>query len=214
MGFMLLQYEFQRANREVNMCQRKGVRLNNQLTRATKRIEKMTSVFDKAKTALNKDWDRHQSSVNQALSNCALQAAQSGTAEAAAALFNNVVAYIRIGGVDLRSVVYLDPRSINIPAGATQAQTTQAIQTAISAAVGQANQIAQQLIENARDIDQANLEAKQDAQMAPLAEKEADIQAEKSLNDVLTDLWSERKENAKGKLPDAIKDSMSGFGLK
>lgn len=214
MGFMLLQYEFQRANREVNICQRKGVRINNQLTRATKRIEKMTSVFDKAKTALNKDWDRTQNAVNQALSNCAMQAAQTGNAAAAAALFNGVVAGIRIGGVVLGSLISLDPSSIQIPQNATQAQITQAIQTAVSAAVGQANQIAQQLIENARDIDEAKLEAKQDAQMAPLAEKEADIQAEKSLNDVLTDLWTERKENAKGKLPDAIKDSMSGFGLK
>lgn len=214
MGFMLLQYEFQRANREVNICQRKGVRINNQLTRATKRIEKMTSVFDKAKTALNKDWDRTQNAVNQALSNCALQAAQSGSAQAAAALFNNVVDGIKIGGVKLSTLIQLDPASIQIPQNATQAQIVQAIQTAVSAAVGQANQIAQQLIENARDIDEAKLEAKQDAQMAPLAEKEADIQAEKSLNDVLTDLWTERKENAKGKLPDAIKDSMSGFGLK
>lgn len=214
MGFMLLQYEFQRANREVNICQRKGIRINNQLTRATKRIEKMTSVFDKAKTALNKDWDRTQNAVNQALSNCALQAAQSGSAQAAAALFNNVVDGIKIGGVKLSTLIQLDPASIQIPQNATQAQIVQAIQTAVSAAVGQANQIAQQLIENARDIDEAKLEAKQDAQMAPLAEKEADIQAEKSLNDVLTDLWTERKENAKGKLPDAIKDSMSGFGLK
>lgn len=214
MGFMLLQYEFQRANREVNICERKGVRINNQLTRATKRIEKMTSVFDKAKTALNRDWDRTQNAVNQALSNVSLRAATLTTATDAANLFNGAVAGIRIGGVDLRSVVYLDPSSINIPAGATAAQVSQAIQTAISAAVGYANQVAQQLIQNARDIDEAKLEAKQDAQMAPLAEKEADIQAEKSLNDVLTDLWRERKENAKGKLPDAIKDSMSGFGLK
>ena len=211
---MLLQYEFQRANREVNICQRKGIRINNQLTRATKRIEKMTSVFDKAKTALNKDWDRTQNAVTQALRNCAMQAAQTGNAAAAAALFNGVVAGIRIGGVVLGSLISLDPSSIQIPQNATQAQITQAIQTAVSAAIGQANQIAQQLIENARDIDEAKLEAKQDAQMAPLAEKEADIQAEKSLNDVLTDLWTERKENAKGKLPDAIKDSMSGFGLK
>ena len=212
---MLLQYEFQRANREVNMCQRKGIRLNNQLTRATKRIEKMTSVFDKAKSALNTRWDNQQREFSQCLSNLALGIASTsgGDGEAAAAQFNYAVSQMIIGGISLGTLIKIP--TINVSgANGDSTKINQIIQTAISSAVGQAQQMVQQLIQNARDIDQATLEGQQDAQMAPLAEKEADIQAEKSLNDVLTDLWKERQENAHSKLPDAIKDSMSGFGLK
>ncbi len=212
---MLLQYEFQRANREVNLCQRKGIRLNNQLTRATKRIEKMTSVFDKAKSALNTRWDNQQREFSQGLSNLALRIASvsGGDGNYAAAYFNDALKGMVIGGICLATLIQIPAIDVSGAEG-DSTKASQIIQTAISSAVGQAQQIVQQLIQNARDIDQAALEGQQDAQMAPLAEKEADIQAEKSLNDVLTDLWTERKENAKGKLPDAIKDSMSGFGLK
>ena len=49
MGFLLLQYEYQRANRQCNLLTRTGIRLNDQIARYTKRISKMESVFSKQK---------------------------------------------------------------------------------------------------------------------------------------------------------------------
>ncbi len=212
MGFLLLQYEFQRANREVNLCQRKGVRINNQLTTATKRIEKMQSVFAKEKSANETKWNNIKSTFSQQLSQAGMVISSQSNGQAGVAQTNlaALLGGISIAGVPLATYVAIP----NIQTGATAQETNAAIMTAINSAIGQAQSVLSQLVDEGKDMDEAALEERQNAQLQPLSDKEADIQAEKSLNDVLTDLWTERKENAKGKLPDAIKDSMSGFGLK
>lgn len=215
MGFMLLQYEFQRANREVNLCNRKTVRIDNQLTRATKRIEKMESVFAKAKTANDNKWNNNKSTITQALSNLALGIASSsgGNGATAAADFNNAMTGIVIGGVCLATLVQIPSIDVS-SAGGDLTKAQQIIQTAISSAVGQAQQIVQQLIDAAKDLDEAMLEQKHDAQLAPLSEKEGDLQAEQSLNETLTTIWEQRRDSAKEKLPQAIENATGKFGLK
>lgn len=207
MGFLLLQYEFQRANREVNLCNRKSVRINNQLTRATKRLEKMQAIFDKEKSTNESKWNNIKSNFSQHLSGMALKISQQygGDSSGAAAALNGEFERMVIGGVRLSTMVRCD---------CSQATDAASIMTALNAAIGQANMVIAQLIDQAKSLDEAKIDQKSDNQLKPISDAESDIQAEKSLNDVLTTLWEERKENAKGKLPEAIKDSMSGFGLK
>ncbi len=214
MGFLLLQYEFQRANREVNLCNRKTVRINNQLTRATKRIEKMESVFAKEKTALENDWNNRRSAMTQGLSQMAIQITNScgGNAQTAAAMFSSQMQNIVIAGVPLASLVGVP--QISIPQNATASEANSAIMSAINSAISQAQQMINTLVEQAKSIDEASLEARQDAQLQPLSEKEGDIQAEQSLNDTLTSLWEQRRDSAKEKLPQAIENATGHFGLK
>lgn len=215
MGFLLLQYEFQRANREVNLCNRKTVRINNQLTRATKRIEKMESVFGKEKSALESDWSRRQSAISQNLSQLAMSitTASGGDPAVAAANFNNQMNGIVIGGVCLGSLVQIGSIDVS-SAGDDSSKRNQLIMTAINSAINNAQQMLSTLIEQAKRLDEAQLENKQDEQLKPLSDKEADIQAEQSLNDTLTTLWTQRRDNAKEKLPQEIENATGHFGLK
>ena len=120
MGFLLLQYEFQRANREVNLCNRKTVRINNQLTRATKRIEKMESVFSKEKTALETDWNNRKSTMTQGLSQMAITITNScgGDPAAAANAFRlqmqNIVIAVGTVVVLLAAVFFSDWMNMSI----------------------------------------------------------------------------------------------------
>ena len=217
MGFLLLQYEFQRANREVNLCNRKTVRINNQLTRATKRIEKMESVFSKEKTALETDWNNRKSTMTQGLSQMAITITNScgGDPAAAADAFRLQMQNIVIAGVPLASLVSIPASALDTSsAGGDTSKINQIIMSAINSAVGQAQQMINTLVEQAKSIDEATLEAKQDAQLQPLSEKESDIQAEQSLNDTLSTLWEQRRDSAKEKLPQAIENSTGHFGLK
>ena len=215
MGFLLLQYEFQRANREVNLCNRKTVRINNQLTRATKRIEKMESVFGKEKSALDADYSRKQSAISQNLSQLAMAitSVSGGDPVAAAANFNNQMNSIVIGGVCLGSLVQIGSIDVS-SAGDDSSKRNQLIMTAINSAINNAQQMLSTLIEQAKRLDEAQLENKQDEQLKPLSDKEADIQAEQSLNDTLTTLWTQRRDNAKEKLPQEIENATGHFGLK
>lgn len=215
MGFLLLQYEFQRANREVNLCNRKTVRINNQLTRATKRIEKMESVFGKEKSALDADYSRKQSAISQNLSQMAMAitSVSGGDPVVAATNFNNQMNSIVIGGVCLGSLVQIGSIDVS-SAGSDSSKKNQLIMTAINSAINNAQQMLSTLIEQAKRLDEAQLENKQDEQLKPLSDKEADIQAEQSLNDTLTTLWTQRRDNAKEKLPQEIENATGRFGLK
>lgn len=215
MGFLLLQYEFQRANREVNLCNRKTVRINNQLTRATKRIEKMESVFGKEKSALDADYSRKQSAISQNLSQMAMAitSVSGGDPVVAATNFNNQMNSIVIGGVCLGSLVQIGSIDVS-SAGSDSSKRNQLIMTAINSAINNAQQMLSTLIEQAKRLDEAQLENKQDEQLKPLSDKEADIQAEQSLNDTLTTLWTQRRDNAKEKLPQEIENATGHFGLK
>ena len=158
MGFLLLQYEFQRANREVNLCNRKTVRINNQLTRATKRIEKMESVFGKEKSALDADYSRKQSAISQNLSQMAMAitSVSGGDPVVAATNFNNQMNSIVIGGVCLGSLVQIGSIDVS-SAGSDSSKKNQLIMTAINSAINNAQQMLSTLIEQAKRLDEAQL---------------------------------------------------------
>jgi enamine deaminase RidA (YjgF/YER057c/UK114 family) len=216
MGFLLLQYEFQRANREANLCNRKSVRINNQLTRATKRVEKMESIFSKAKSSLDSEYSNKKSAMTQQLSALAtsINAAGGGTADAAAEAQNTMnaqLANMEIGGVKLSNYVKVN---INVTDTSDASKVNSQILSQLNSAISQATQAISLLIEEAKTADEAALEDQQDKQLQPLSDKEADLEAEQSLNDTLTTLWEQRRDNAKQKLPDAIENATGHFGLK
>lgn len=214
MGFLLLQYEFQRANREVNLCNRKTVRINNQLTRATKRIEKMESVFAKEKTANETKWNNISSSFSQQISMAGMSITQNAASiNDAITNFNGLMMGINVAGVCLGTLVQLSPSSFTAKSNDPTAVKS-AIMTAINGAIGQAQQMMKQLIEQGKSLEEAALEQRQDSQLQPLSEMEGDLQAEQSLNDTLTSLWEQRRDSAKEKLPQAIENATGHFGLK
>lgn len=207
MGFLLLQYEYQRANRQTNLLTRTGIRLNDQIARYTKRIEKMESVFSKAQTRLD---NKYQQLSN--LANAQITSAQSTTstdASAAFANFNSAMRGITIGGICLASLV-----SINTQQSINSENAAQAIMMALSSAAAQAKSILATLIENAKEADSTKLQMQQDAQLEPISEKEGDLQAQQATNDALITLWEQRRDAAKEKLPDAIQNSMGHYGIK
>ena len=203
MGFLLLQYEYQRASREVSVHQRAGMRLDNQVTRYTKRVEKMQSVFQKAQDRLENNYSRLNNlagnTIQSAINGCAAMGASGAGA------FQGVLNGIVIGGISLGQFVAVP----SIASGATAAD----VLSVLSNAAAQAKSILNSLIEDAKDADMERLQAQQDEQLQPISEKEADLEAEKNLEDTLCDLWTTRRDNAKQRLGQDIKNSMAGYGL-
>ena len=195
MGFLLMQYEYQRASREVSVHQRAGSRLNNQVTRYTKRVERMQSVFDKAKTRLQNDFNQLSQQANSAL-------AYASTLQSGAA-FNGALGGIVIGGMPLSAYVQYNGNA-----------TGSDLLSQLSSVAAQARTVLSSLINAVQEIETEKLEEQQDAQLTPISEKEADLQAEKDLEDALCEMWKQRKENAKSELSESIKGGMASYGLK
>ncbi|MBO6271148.1 hypothetical protein J6O48_00045 [bacterium] len=204
MGFLLMQYEYQRATSQYNLCERTGIRLNDQLEKYTKRIENMQSLFSKAESRLENNWNNYSNNFNSIIS-----AAQNNIgATVGAAAINNFVSQlggIRIGGVALGSFISYSG------AEPTTAQETLA---ALSQLGAQAKAIMTQLIQNAKEADIEKLHAQQNAQLEPISEKESDIQGKVNLNDTLTTIWQQRRDNAKERLGQDIENGVSKYGLK
>ncbi len=216
MGFLLLQYEYQRASREVSVHQRAGIRLDNQVTRYTKRVEKMQSVFEKNKSKLENQFTTLQNNSAAALSNISSQIALgTGTQGQALTDAQRQMAYgyiqgqlgnIVIGGVPLLAFVNIG--------SITSANDPSSLMTALNTITTSARTALSNLITMVKEAETDKLEAQQDAQLTPIAEKEADLQAEKDLEDTLCTMWEQRRDNAKQKLPDAIQNGMAAYGIK
>ena len=201
MGFLLLQYE--RANTQYNLCERTGIRLNNELTRATKRVERMQSVFQKAQTQLENRWNNMSQIFNSQISTACNGAAGSADATAAATAFGAALNSIVIGGIPLGGYCQVTVKGTD----------KQAILSDLSNAAAQAKAVMAQLIQNAKDADEQKLQYQNDQQLQPIAEKESDIDAEKTLNEALTTLWEQRRDNAKDRLSKDIENGVAKYGL-
>lgn len=209
MGFLLMQYEYQRASREVSIHQRAGIRLNNQVTRYTKRVERMQSLFEKAKTKLDTQINTLQKDFSTILSTKATQLASLGNVAAAQNGFNGVLMGMKVGDIPLGAYVQYTS------AVDTSADNwKQLLLSELSTAAATAQSVLSTLITALKEVETQKLEAQQDEQLTPISEKESDLQAEKDLEDTLCEMWKERKENAKSELADAIKGGMATYGLK
>jgi phosphotransferase system HPr-like phosphotransfer protein len=199
MGFLLLQYEYQRASREVSIHQRAGMRLDNQVDRYTKRIENMQSVFQKAQDRLTKNFTNLSNDASAVIS----QATNAAASAANVAAFNSTLMGIVIGGVRLGQFVQASCASTD----------PKEILTVLSNVGAQAKSILASLIEDAKEADLMRLQNQQDAQLDPIAEKESDLQAKQNLENTLCDVWTTRRDNAKQRLGQDIKESMASYGL-
>ena len=204
MGFLLLQYEYQRANRQCNLLTRTGIRLNDQIGRYTKRIEKMQSVFSKAQSRLENKYSQMSNMMSNRISGAASQIA-TGSTDPMQNLKNAIGSCI-VGGISLINFVAFRP----IGSGASQ----QDILAAMTQAAAEAKSVLATLIANAQEADTEKLQAQQDAQLQPISEKEGDLQAEQNTNDALITLWEQRRDAAKEKLGPAIENSMGKYGIK
>jgi hypothetical protein len=207
MGFLLLQYEFQRANRKVNQLHATGIRLNNQIERYTKRVSNMQSIFSKAQTRLESKYTQITNILSAQISN-AVQAAGTDAAKAGEN-FKLLLGNIQFGGQSLG----LGGINVNTST-ATGDNAAQTVLSILSSAAAQAKAMLTQLLEASKESDLNVLEAQQEEQLAPISEKEGDLEAENALNDSLTTLWEQRRDNAKEKLSQAIQNGMGHYGLK
>ena len=216
MGFLLLQYEYQRANSKVSYHQRAGMTLNNQLDRLTKRISKMEKLFEKQQSNIETKWNQFENQASAALNSIQTSAGYAADANSAYVAVRSQLAGIRIGGVTLDQ--FVDCSQILYAGQYNNGQNGQNGQSAILSAVGsvlaQAKAVMGELINEIKTQQSELLDAQQNEQMAPLSEKEIDLQANINLNDTLSEQWKTRAENAKSHLGEGVKDSMAGFGLK
>ena len=194
-----MQYEYQRASREVTVHERAGIRLNNMVERYTKRVKNMESIFQKAQDRLENNFNTLN---NQA--NATIQLASSAQSPQQ---FMQALSGIVINGVSLAA--YGDYSALNQPN-----LTGNNLITALSTAAAQARSNLTVLINTVKEMELDKLNMQKDEQLQPISEKESDLQAEQALEETLCDTWRQRKENAKSRLGEDIQNGISKYGLK
>lgn len=206
MGFLLMQYEYQRANVQVNMLECAGIRIDNQLNRYAKRVEKMEGIFQKAQDRLNRDWENASKMYSMNITN----AANLGDTAALEAAINSII----IGGMPLSAFISVGSApTINADPN-DQAAVQRATLTYLSSVASQAQQVLTQLITNAKEADLEQLQDQQDEQLYPIADKQNDLEREQASNEALLTLWQSRKDKAHQRLGQDIDSSVANFGLK
>ena len=212
MGFLLLQYEFQRASREVTIHQRAGIRLNNQVTRLTKKVKDMQSLFDKQKSGLKTDLQTAQNALTGKFQNMQLTLGI-GTGSinwgALTGSFGEYSSYI--GGYADSIITQAKSSEKALDTSASNYASSRL--SLITYTISQITNIISTIFKAIEERETTLIEEAENQQLAPISEKEADVQADKDLEDTLCSMWEQRRDNAKQKLPDAIKNQMAGYGL-
>lgn len=196
MGFLLMQYEYQRASHEVTVHTAAQIRYANMQTRYADRVKNMESIFSKRKNQLSTDYKDLQSSISANLS-----AATSGSLPA----FNSLLTTICIGGHYLDE--YIDTSGISTTATGAE------LLRELSSLAQKANSVVQTLINNAKDADEARLKDQEDSMIDPIREKDEEMDAKQGFEKIMTDTWDARKTAAKDRLAKEVKDSFGGFTL-
>lgn len=198
MGLLLLQYEYQRANNQVNLCERTGIRLKDQLDRYTKRVSKMEELFNKQKSNLDNRYNQMQQLMYSNLS-AASMCTDWGQFVA------NVGSMGNIGSID--GTQLLGMANVTDPGSDTKAVTA-----AIASASANIRQLMAALFDQLKQFDMDRLEYQQEQQLDPIKEKEDEYTQKSSSNDVLLTLWEKRRDGAKEKLGQSTQD-FGKFGI-
>lgn len=208
MGLLLMQYEYQKAKQKVNLYELRGIRLNDMSERYTKRIANIEKLFNKKQASIESKYSNMQSQLNSKIS---LMAASDGfTGFSVASLFSGSI----LSGA--ASITGLDKALGNAVTGLNnneQLETQQQLAAARSSIASQLQSTLQVILQALKDAEIAELEAAEDRQREPIAEKDAEVQADVAENDTLLTLAQERMEAAKGRLPNTIKESVAHYGL-
>lgn len=163
----------------------------------------MESIFSKAQSRLENKYTNMSNMMGNRISQAANMPGAPGSPYSNIA---SALGTIIVGGVNLGAFIKYPP----LASSATQ----QEILAACTQVASQAKSILAQLIENAKEADLDKLKAQQDAQLEPIAEKEADLNAEVATNEALTTIWEQRRDAAKEKRGQAIEYSIGKYGIK
>ncbi len=208
MGLLLMQYEYQKAKQKVNLYELRGIRLNDRQEQYTKRIANIEKLFNKKQSSIESKYSNIQSQLNSKIS--LMAAAGSFGGFSVASLFGGTI----LAGA--ASIAGLDTAFGNAVTGLNddgKLESQQQLAAARSSLAAQLQSTLQVILQALKDAEIAELEAAEDRQREPIAEKDAEVQADVAENDTLLELAKERMEAAKGRLPDTIKGSVAHYGL-
>lgn len=221
MGLLLMQYEYQKAKQKVNLYELRGIRLNDMQERYTKRIANIEKIFNKKQAAVESKYSNMQNMLNSRIS---MMAATGGTDKMS---FANMAIGSIFSGLenaivmkDLQTAFTNDAGKIgtttNVTAEGEEKETQRQQQLAAERAslASQLQSTLQVVLQGLKDAELAELEAAEDRQREPIAEKDAEVQADVAENDSLLELAKARKEAAESRLPETVKDSVAHYGLR
>ena len=207
MGLLLMSYEYQRAKQKCNMLELKSIRLNDMQERYQKRIANIEKLFSKKKTSLETQYTNLQHNLSAQMSSLVSAGNYTGITSIFAGL--NVKDDKGIGNLANTSLDALNGKITE-----TDALTSKNQQLAnVSTVVAQLQAMLQTVITSLKEAALEELEAAEDRQREPIAEKDAEIQADVAANDTALELAKQREESAKARLGEDVKGSVAHYGL-
>ena len=231
MGLLLMQYEYQKAKQKCNVLELKGIRLHDQQELYTKRISNIEKLYSKKKSRLESRFSQMNSQLSSTVNSAAAQGTlnssifsslgistklltANGFDDAIKSAIDTTVGEANSDGtytlkLDKNGKALAEDKYVNTDA----AKSATKIQSIMNAAASQLISLLQSVLEAIKEAELAELEEMEDAQREPIAEKDAEIQADVAENDTLMTLAKERMEAAKGRLPDTVKGSVAHYGL-
>ena len=206
MGLLLMQFEYQRAKVKANTLELRSIRLNDMQERYSKRIANVQTIFSKKRQSIENNFSQLSNQANMAL--------QGGRGSVLA--FNGAIGSFAAMGI--KGITgQLSEDSILEKAKSEEDISDSKKQSLISQALTQAANNIQMQLQNAinmmKELELADLDMKEDAQLAPLADKDAELQSDIAATDAALEIVKSREEAAKNRLPDTIKKSVAHFGL-
>lgn len=210
MGLLLMQYEYQKAKQKVNLYELRGIRLNDMSERYAKRIADIEKLFNKKQSSLESQFSTFQSQLNSKIQ----------MASATGSFDINICSIFTGFGIgnapaitSLQDALGTAVKGLGTDAKGNALSTQQEIATQRASLASQLQSVLQVTLNALKEAAIAELEAAEDRQREPIAAKDAEIQADVAENDTLLTLAEERKEAAKNRLPNVIKDSVAHYGL-
>lgn len=205
MGLLLMSYEYQRAKQKCNMLELKSIRLNDMQERYQKRIANIEKLFSKKKTSLESNYSNLQHRLSAQMSSLV----SAGNYNGISSIF---ATGLKVAGVGTLAETALKDLNGNITE--TDALTSKNQQLAnTSTVVAQLQAMLQTVITALKEAALEELEAAEDRQREPIAEKDAEIQADVAANDTALELAKQREESAKARLGEDVKGSVAHYGL-
>ena len=210
MGFLLLQYEYQRATRKYNSCIATGIRLDNRVERCTNRISKIESIYDKAETKLESKYTKLTSSMSQVFQSVIGQLYSADNSSLGNVLnpLNNTWGHVTCYGVSVDA---------SVSAGLAEGVDSSTRQAAIAKIMSEINSVLtvmKERLEAEQEFEQTKLDQQEEEQLEPIKTENTELEAQQACNETLTTMWQTRRDNAKDRLGDNIQSSVAGFGLK
>lgn len=210
MGLLLMQYEYQKAKQKVNLYELRGIRLNDMSERYAKRIADIEKLFNKKQSSLESQFSTFQSQLSSKIQ----------MASATGSFDINICSIFTGFGIgnapaitSLQDALGTAVKGLGKDAKGNALSTQQEIATQRASLASQLQSVLQVTLNALKEAAIAELEAAEDRQREPIAAKDAEIQADVAENDTLLTLAEERKEAAKNRLPNVIKDSVAHYGL-